>query len=377
MLFRAHWRFISDDAEYFSVKHEGAILGILDEDEITTLSINRMILHVVGDPDSDFNEQPEFEQVEHDEFFLARLQDVDVAPVHEFAEFSETKRLIESIAKGDTPFEKGAQRISRLFAKQHRGNSSDGAFFIFELISDKREDRVYALAKYDYSQAIERFDKDGKSGLRQIVQAFIADRKAIQKSCFVRVVDGVARSAVSARDRTKQAPDLTDYFAGFLDVSRTRSNNELSKALDAVVLRVLKDCKDVLPKKDVRSAYKVAREALRQRDSIDNEAAVEAVLLSADSPEDEGIRTRLEKTVRRVLRTSKLDGVTFKPDRTVFTAPKRQKVQTAEGVNLDYPGSLENNGVSRQAMPGGGTRFIIETAKDLVVDVPIIEKVRA
>lgn len=352
-------------------------MGILGDDELTTLSISRMTLHVVGDPDAAFEEQPEFEEIEHGEFFLARLQDVDVAPVHEFAEASETKLLIESIAKGDITFEKGAQRMSRLFAKQHRGNSSDGAFFVFELVGATKDDRVYGLAKYDYSQAIERFDKGGKSGLRQIVQAFIADRRAIQKSCFIRVVDGDAKLAVSARDRSKQAPDLTDYFAGFLDVSRTRSDNELTKTLDIAVLKVLKDCKDLLPGGDVTVAYKIAREALRQRDSLDNDAVVEAIVLSAGSPEDEAVRTRLDKTVRRVLKTNKLDGVTFKPDRTVFSVSKRQKVQTAEGVNLDYPGSLENNGVTRQATPGGGTRFIIETAKDLVVDVPVTEKVRA
>lgn len=352
-------------------------MGILGEIELTALSINKMTLHVVGDPDADFEEQPEFEEIEHSEFFLARLQDVDVAPVHEFAEASETKALIEGMARGDVSFEKGAQRLSRLFAKQHRGNSSDGAFFVFELSGDRDDDMVYALAKYDYSQAIERFDKDGKSGLRQIVQAFIADRKAIQKSCFVRVVDGSANLLVSARDRTKQAPDLTDYFAAFLDVSRTRSDTELTKALDAAVLTILKNFKDVLPDRDVRAAYKATREALRQRDSLDNDAVVEAVVLSVGASSNEVLRTKLDKATRRVLKTSKLDGVNFKPDRSVFAVSKRQKVQTAEGVNLDYPGSLENNGVTRQAIPGGGTRFIIETAKDLVLDVPIAEKARA
>ena len=351
-------------------------MGILGDDELTTLSINKMILHVVGDPDAEFDEQPEFEEVAHSEFFLARLQDVDVAPVHEFSEASETKLLIESMASGNVAFEKGAQRLSRMFAKQHRGNSSDGAFFVFELGGNVEGEQVYALAKYDYSQAIERFDNEGKSGLRQIVQAFIADRRAIQKSCFIRVINGVANAAVSARDRTKQAPDLTDYFASFLDVSRTRSDNELTKALDATVLKTLKDCKDLLPASDITAAYRIAREALRQRDNLDNDAVVEAVVLAAGSPDNEDVRTKLDKIARRNLKTSKLDGVTFKPDRSVFKVAKRQKVQTAEGVNLDYPDSLENNGVTRERIPGGGTRFIIETAKDLVVDVPIAEKPR-
>jgi hypothetical protein len=335
-----------------------------------------MILHVVGDPDAEFNEQPEFDEVEHGDFFLARLQDVDVAPVHDFAEASETKILIEGMANGETSFEKGAQRLSRLFAKQHRGNSSDGAFFMFELVGDDDDDLVYAMAKYDYSQAIERFDNEGKSGLRQIVQAFIADRKAIQKSCFIRVIGGKAQLAVSARDRTKQAPDLTEYFANFLDVSRSRSDNELTKAVNEAVLKALKDSADILPDGSVSAAYKIAREALRQRDSIDNEAVVEAVVLSAGSPEDENVRARLDKNVRRALKSRKLDGVSFRPDRAVLNVSKRQKVQTAEGVNLDYPGSLENNGVTREVLPGGGTRFVIETAKKLIVDEPIAERVR-
>lgn len=336
-----------------------------------------MILHVVGDADAEFVEQPEFADVEHSDFFLARLQDVDVAPVHDFADASETKALLEQMAKGKETFAKGAQRLSRQFAKQHRGNSSDGAFFMFELAGDDEKDIVYAMAKYDYSQAIERFDDDeGKSGLRQIVQAFIADRRAIQKSCFIRVVQGKAQAAVSARDRTKQAPDLTDYFANFLDVSRSRSDNELTKALSEAVLKALKDSADMLPDGGVASAFKVAKEALRQRDNIDNDAVVEAVLTAAGNPDDENARARLDKHTRRALKNRKLDGVIFRPDRAVLTVSKRQKVQTAEGVNLDYPGSLENNGVKREPLPGGGTRFIIETAKKLIVDEPIAERVR-
>lgn len=351
-------------------------MGILGEDELTSRSIGRMILHVVhGDPEIAFVEQSEFDEIEHGEFFLARLQDVDVAPVHDFADASETKLLIEAMAKGEVSFEQGAQRLSRQFANQHRGTSSDGAFFVFELVGDTENDIVFAMAKYDYSQAVERFDNEGKSGLRQIVQAFIADRKAIQKSCFIRVIDGKAEKAVSARDRSKQAPDLTDYFCKFLDVARSRSDKELTDAVKEAILKAIKDCKEDLPD-TVAAAYKCAREALSQRANIDNDAVVEAVLLAAGSPDDEAVRSRVDKTVRRSLKSRKLDGVSFKPQRHLLEVAKRQKVETSEGVRLDYPGSLENNGVIREALSGGGTRFIIETAKKLIVDEPVAERVR-
>lgn len=57
--------------------------------------------------DADFEEQPDFEEIEHSEFFLTRLQDVDVAPVHELADASETKALIEGMARDDVSFKKG------------------------------------------------------------------------------------------------------------------------------------------------------------------------------------------------------------------------------------------------------------------------------
>ena len=351
-------------------------MGILGDEELTSRSIGRMILHVVhGDLDIPFEPQPEFDEIEHAEFFLARLQDVDVAPVHDFVAASETKLLLEQMAKGDVSFQEGAQLLSKRFSGQHRGTSSDGAFFVFELKGDVEDDVVYAMAKYDYSQAIERFDHEGKSGLRQIVQAFIADRKAIQKSCFVRVVGGTAVLAVSARDRSKQAPDLTDYFVKFLDVHRTRSDKELTSAVGETLLKVFKERKEDLPG-TVASAMKVAREALSLRETIDNDAVVEAVMLAAGEPHDEVVRTRLEKSTRRVLKGHKLDGVSFKPQKDLLSVAKRQKVETFEGVRLDYPGSLENNGVTRETLPDGGTRFIIETSKKLVVDEPVAERVR-
>ncbi|WP_162783814.1 nucleoid-associated protein [Devosia naphthalenivorans] len=331
-----------------------------------------MILHIVGGED-DFLPQPEFEEIEHQDFFLARLLDVDVAPVHQFADASTTKAALERLARSEENFETAAQSLSRSFANHHRGNSRDGAFFVFEMRMGG-DDVVYALAKYDYSQAIERYDREGRSGLRQIIQAFIADRKAIQKSCLVRVKDGVADSMVAARDRMKQAPDLTEYFERFLDVSRSRSDQELTQGLKDAVLAVLKSCQDLLPDRDLAAAHAVARDALRNRESVDNEAVQEAVFIAAGRPEDEATKERLDKATFRSLKAKRLDGIAFRPDPAAMGKASRKKIATAEGVRLEYPGGLENNGVARSAEPGGGTRITIITKKELVVDDVVPER---
>jgi 37-kD nucleoid-associated bacterial protein len=352
-------------------------LGILSDEERSTLKIRRMILHVVGASGEDFKEQPEFDEIEHEEFFVARLLDVDVSPVHKFNLLSDTKQSVERIARGHDDFEEGAQRLSRMFSNQHRGASSDGAFFIFEMGTSDARVKLYSFAKYDYSQAIERIDNAGRSELRQIVQAFIADKKAIQKSCIIRVRNGSAEIDVAARDRAKQAPDLSGYFEGFLDVSRFRTDAELTSQLKEALTDILKACAEDLPPGGISRAHSAAREILRNREQIDNDAVLEAVLVACGSPDDENVRRRIEKASSRALKSKRLDGVEFRPNRDALGVASRKRVETVEGVRLEYPGGLEGNGVTRIQRPGGGIRFTIDTNKELVLDELVRERFRA
>lgn len=188
-------------------------MGFLTDAEKGDLHIINMALHVVGG--GAFT--PEAARVvEHEEFFIARIQDTDLASVYSFDPASQTKVAIERIATGQIGFEEGAQHISREFSRLHGGTKRDGAFFIFELQSEAENTKIYSLIKYDYREAIEQSDADHGPLLRRIVHAFIADKKAIQKSAIVRVINGAAELAISTRDRMKPAPAIGDYFASFL-----------------------------------------------------------------------------------------------------------------------------------------------------------------
>jgi hypothetical protein len=344
-------------------------MSFLTDEERQSLEINAMILHVVGE--EGFTPEPQ-RTVEHAPFFIARILDTDVAPVYSFTERSATRLGLEKIARGEQGFEEGTQELSYQFSQQHRTSAREGAFFIFELTTDNPRVKLYSLVKYDYREAIEQADSSssGQNLLRRIVHAFIADKKAIQKSALVRVVDGEAEAAISAHDRVKAAPEISDYFAAFLGVERTRSDKELNEQVVQVLRKTLQDSRDILPDRDVARALRYAKGLLRDRQEIREEAVADAVLAAADNPVDEETRATLIRRVTYKMRAAKLSGLVFPPDRQVLRRPPLRRVKTTEGVVLTYPDDANALTVQRQGTPNGGEIITITT--DRVVEDTLV-----
>lgn len=343
-------------------------MSYLIDGEGDALSITRMILHVVGE--GGFEPQSEMEAVEQEPFFLARIRDIDASGLFTFDAASPTKATIGQVAQGTVTFEEGAQSLARDFASRHGGASVDGVLFMFELSSNQPDTVLYSIIKYDYREAIERTDDDGQSHLRRIVEAFVADRRALQKSCLVRVVGGVVSDELAAQDRMGRAPDLTDYFAAFLSVRRSRTDAELNKSLTDALRAVFIDRREDLPNRDPSAALIAAKEALRQRQTIDNAAVLEAVLVACGDPQEADVRGAFEATVNRKLRVAKLTGVQFAPDPQILRRAARKRIQTVEGVTIEYPSDLEGVRVRSAATANGGQTITIET--DRVEDVTVV-----
>lgn len=333
-------------------------MAFIREDELAQLRIENMILHVVGDEEF----QPQAARgVEHSAFFIERIRDTDVAPVFELHPDSRTKVQLERMARGDDAFEVGGQALSREFARFHHGGSRDGAFFIFELRTADPAVRIYSLIKYDYQEVIERQEEEGANLLRLIVQAFVADKRAIQKAALVRVVNGTAEAAICARDRMKSAPDIGDYFANYLHVVRTRTDEQLTQKMIEAVSKVLKDIRELLPDQNVPLAFREAKTALAGRQRIDEAAIQDAILAAAGNPEDEDARSRIQSAVRRKMRSAKLEGLEFPPDRQQLRNPAIRRVRTTEGVLLFYPDRVGTTNVERISTANGGEVITITT----------------
>lgn len=336
-------------------------MGFFTEEEQDQLRVTRMILHVIGGPEDPFVPVTEA-AVQQEAFFRTRILESAGDAVHRFNEGALVPGILEEMVADDDAFEGGGQRLARLFSNMHSRQASKGAFFVFQLDS-ANDTRFYALIKYDYRQVVELAQENGQNVLRAIVQAFVKERKAIQKICIVRIVNGAVDPMVSAADRMHQAPDLTDYFAKYLEVSRDRDDAELSDRLDGAMRAALKDIRDCLPEGvGVPAALRLMKKALQAREVVTNADVVDAALHAAGRPKDEKIRSKISQKVRMHLKRVKLDDVEFRPERRIFHLKPREFVRTAEDVRIEYPGEQLGLAVVR-AEKDGVTTFTITTRK--------------
>ena len=311
-----------------------------------------MIIHVVGRQDEPFTPQPEID-VQQQEFFRARIIAEAADGVHQFVENSPLRPIVERMARDEISFEKGGQALAHRFWELHVRQSTSGAFFTLELRPAASDTVLYALIKYDYREAVELAQAEGRSVLRSIVQAFVKERRAVQKFCLVRARGGVVEQAVSASDRMREAPDLTDYFERYLGVARSRSNAELSRRLNEALRASLEDVREHLPRGDVGGAVARAKIALQGRNTINNDDVVDAVMHAAERPDDEQTRSRIETVTRRKLKRQNLQDVEFRPERRALQVLPRRIIRTAEEVRLEFPAEELGNTVIRQDTPDG------------------------
>lgn len=336
-------------------------MSFLTDVEASSLRLARMSLHIVGD--EDFVPQSEL-AVDHEDFLLDRVRDIASASVYRFDIVSNTRTVIENIASRKVGFESGAQDLAREFCRFHPGAARDGAFFVFELGVEDEKVRLYALMKYDYGQALQLVHREGTAGLQRIVDAFVDNKAAIQKSALVRVVDGVAEAPISTRDRMgRPAPELTDYFVQFLQVIRDRTDGELTIAVKDLVRTTLEDHREYLPSGGVAHAVSRALNVLRNSETVTEDVINHAVWVGAGQPADDAVRDTLKKSVGRMVKRRRLDGIAFPPDGSQLGRPLTRRVRTEEGVTIEYGTSLEGQAVRRVDSPDGEIQFIVTTRK--------------
>ncbi|UPG92829.1 hypothetical protein [Luteibacter aegosomatissinici] len=334
-------------------------MGFLGHDE-SGLSIKAMSLHVVGVPLTDFVPEKAFDDVSEEAFFLTRIVENDADAIFSFVDGSTTRELLESMTGGTLPFEEGAQRLARAFNTAHVATSRDGAFFVIDLeVADGS--RIYCLIKYDYSEAVVRRQVKGKQQLRKLVQAFVTDKKAVQKICLIRATDDGVQASVAARDRMRPAPELSDYFYDFLGVSRERTDADLTKAVLNVARLVLQEQKANLGDRSVAIAMGEFENALRLRPTVDAEVVGEILLGVLGNPDDEKLQSAVGRSVDRKFESARLHGLGFKPDPSALKTPKSVKLETEEGVVVRYSQRAGETLVRREKKPGGGETITIET----------------
>ena len=208
-------------------------MSLLTDTEKESLSINRMIFHVVGKSLEEPILLKEIDPPEHADFFLERVKSALYGNLFEFKKNSDTERLLRSIADDEGDFTELTQELARHFQKLHLHRTmSEGVFFVFELDAGGGN-KVYALIKYDNEDVVRYMLKDIHGPqvpqLERFKESFVRKAEAMQKIALVRLEDRQGGKII-VRDKSKPA-HISDYFEGFLEVRRVNSPNEMSEKL--------------------------------------------------------------------------------------------------------------------------------------------------
>jgi hypothetical protein len=336
-------------------------MGFFADDELAALRITRMNFQVVGE--GNFEARPAMRAVEQADFFLDRILDVDVGAAFEFADRSNTREQLQRIARGTIGFSAGAASLAEDFHGRHVGQSKAGAFFVFELECGVPGKKLYALLKYDYSEVLTLRRGNTGDQLRRVVQAFVKDKRALQKSALARVINGEVEAVVAVRDRAMKAPDITDFFSGFLGVARNRDDVELNRDALAAIGELVKQAPEGTWPEGNAQAIRSMRQALRDSAQISEEVALQAVLVAAGRPTQEDHVEALRLLTERAWRRRRLRGLQFPPDPVVLRVAQRRRIRTIERIQLSYPDELTGVRVVTDALADGSTRITIVTAQ--------------
>ncbi|WP_413731473.1 nucleoid-associated protein [Sodalis sp. RH20] len=310
-------------------------MAFLSEDEVAALTINRMIFHVVGKG----LEVPvllnEISPPQHVDFFLARIQSSLKGNMFEFLELSNTERIlriIHSDADNDqTCFSEQSKLLASDFQSRHSGNTSQGVFFLFELINNN--EKLYALIKYDNEDVV-RYVLDEDPNIAQVPrlerfhETFVKKAEAMQKIALVKLSLNKG-GLIAVIDRSKRS-NISDYFEGFLQVKRINDEKTLTEKLVDILKKVFKQHKDILPdhikQNGINRIYETLSGAEQEFNTTEPTVNLSAIFghLEDDSP--------IIRSFKRESRNQGILGESFTIKPEYIKKPKRRRIETTENV---------------------------------------------
>lgn len=344
-------------------------MSFLTEDEVANLTINRMIFHVVGKELQVPILLNEIRPIEHSDFFLGRIKSSLKGNHFTFLERSNTERILRIISNqadaNPDCFSEQSKLLASDFQSHHKGNTSRGVFFVFELHND--DEKLYALIKYDNEDVV-RYLLDQADNIAQVPrlerfsESFVKKPEAMQKIALVKLLDQTGGEIV-VLDRSKRS-NISEYFEGFLQVRRTHTEQSLNEKFVDVLKKVFKENKEILPPSIAKCGVNRIFEYLAQGAFEFNTAEPNQTLTAIFGQLDEN--SPVIKSFVRESRSAGILGEAFNVNPQFVQKPKRRKIETTENVVIMFD---EDNAPERTVMADGRTEIKIITARITVDDI--------
>ena len=331
-------------------------MAFLQPEQLESLTIDRMIFHVIGPEDNELVLLEEIEPGPYADFFIDRLKSTVSGITFDFLPNSSVLQSLNAIRRDAGVFVTQSKAMAEQFKIGHGKNTSRGVFFTFVLSAG--QERLFALLKYDHetvlSYTIETRGQVSRPLIEQLQDTFVQSPQALQKSALIRLAE--SGGEICVKDRVDPAR-VTVYFRSFLGARRRFTPEKLTSSLADITKKVAKKCSGELSsdvRKGVRQRLYDTLQTQERFDPSNSEVFLTAVFGSL--AEDSSIRREFD----RELRAARIEGESFTFDRRAVTRPAKRRIVTTEGIEVIFDREYASN-VVRESIAGGRERITIET----------------
>ncbi len=322
----------------------------LSETEELTIGIENFIFHVVhhGGPEPIlFDEVP---LGEYEGFFLDLIRATLKGNRFIFAEHSTTKQLLKEVVDEPGRFVPISKQLAANFHYEQDKRIKPGALIVVGL--NAGDQKFYSMIKYDHERVLTYREEGTRAILQEIANTFSKSREALHKSAVVRLDRGEGELVVI--DQTVRA-DISDFFRTFLGAKRMLSNAQLTELVEKVIVETAKAHKDTLPNSITCRIREIAFNVIQNNDTFESEKVC-AQVFGADGGE------KVQKTFDRAVKRLGLEGEKFEYDKNALRKPRKRKLHTKEGVQIQY-GEDAKETVAINEIDANKTIITITTAK--------------
>ena len=338
-------------------------MGLLDQEVLDGLTIQRMIFHVVGPSDSDLQLMDEIDITGFEDFFLERVRETNLGNRFQFiGTQSGVRPALQNIHEDASKFLQLTKEMAETFQNGHLGtpSSSRGAFIVAQLSG--MSSPAFALIKFD-DQKVLRYQETVKEGrvrakVSEVDKTFSEDRKAMQKSALIILNEEGGDLAIY--DRTNKR-NITDYFKTFLGVKRLWQPADATDLLKQALEAAINAHQATAPEEVRRNWRRRLHDATRTRETIEpgNDLEVFGAEVFGAFWENENFR----REVDRKLHLKRISGEVIEIAKERIRPPPMRRLKTRENVLIIYPTQLDDAAtvVKVDRQPDGNAVITIRT----------------
>lgn len=339
-------------------------MGLLDDSVLSGISIQRMIFHIVGPADEDFQLMDEIDAAGFESFFLARIRETNIGNRFNFiGEDAGVRPSLRSVAEDNSKFVQRSKELTEIFQSGHKGapQSSKGAFIVAQL--GGLPEPAFALIKFD-DQKVLRYQQSTNNGrvrakVTEVNNTFVEDRKAMQKSALIVLNPNGGDLAVYDRANKR---NITEYFKTFLGVKRLWTPSDATERLIRSLAASAAVYKQSMPEDVKRNWRRNLHEATRSRDAVEPGEDLNVFGAQVFGPFWQNDEFR--KDVERELHRNRISGEVIEIDKTRIKSPQVRRLRTQENIWVIYPKQLDDAGravVNVDRGPDGSATITIKT----------------